>query len=507
MKTTKTVFWTLTITLAFLGHVHAQSFLTNGLVAFYPFNGNANDESGNADNGVVLHATLANDRFGDSGKAYYFDGSSQIGIQAAGTFLPAASQPRTISVWLKPDNLVTNQAETWIAGGLFQYGQESGGTSLFQAQFVWQATPGLVSFYLGTESIWGWNSWIGSWDFTRWHHAVWTFDGTTNASLYVDGQEAGFESSSAGVVFNTQSGPLLIGAAGGRFFSGSLDDIRIYNRALSGSEVQQLSKYEARPQGIVTTYFNTANANEWQIAGGGATNATPYELSSGSISIISDGDSGAYVAGVTDFTGFWLADYVFYLPNGAAHISLSYSNLYVDDRGLLLLNANPIVGSGIPFFPNLNPGSLILTDGGSPQAYSSFVGPDGSVSGTVTNGFKIGGFNTLRVIINNTHSGVFGSDVPVSSGDATLLRLSGAVSYAIPAPAPIVSLIRAIKAVQPSFSTLSLGRNYQLQVSTDLNAWTNQGSPFTATNTSMIFPQYFDVDNWNQLFFRLQVAP
>jgi hypothetical protein len=125
----------------------------------------------------------------------------------------------------------------------------------------------------------------------------------------------------------------------------------------------------------------------------------------------------------------------------------------------------------------------------------------------VTNGFKIGGFNTLRVIINNTHSGVFGSDVPVSSGDATLLRLSGAVSYAIPAPAPIVSLIRAIKAVQPSFSTLSLGRNYQLQVSTDLNAWTNQGSPFTATNTSMIFPQYFDVDNWNQLFFRLQVAP
>ena len=30
---------------------------------------------------------------------------------------------------------------------------------------------------------------------------------------------------------------------------------------------------------------------------------------------------------------------------------------------------------------------------------------------------------------------------------------------------------------------------------------------FTATNTSMIYPQYWDVDNWGQLFFRLQVAP
>jgi hypothetical protein len=67
--------------------------------------------------------------------------------------------------------------------------------------------------------------------------------------------------------------------------------------------------------------------------------------------------------------------------------------------------------------------------------------------------------------------------------------------------------VNLIKAVKPSFSFLSLGTNYQLQVSSDLNTWTNQGSPFTATNSSMIYPQYWDVDNWSQLFFRLQVAP
>jgi hypothetical protein len=63
------------------------------------------------------------------------------------------------------------------------------------------------------------------------------------------------------------------------------------------------------------------------------------------------------------------------------------------------------------------------------------------------------------------------------------------------------------KAVSPSFSNLYLGTNYQLQVSSDLTAWTNQGSPFTPTSTVMDYPQYFDVDNWNQLFFRLQVSP
>jgi hypothetical protein len=47
---------------------------TNGLVAWYPFNGNANDESGNGNNGTVNGATLTTDRFGNVGKAYGFDG-------------------------------------------------------------------------------------------------------------------------------------------------------------------------------------------------------------------------------------------------------------------------------------------------------------------------------------------------------------------------------------------------------------------------------------------------
>ena len=87
--------------------------------------------------------------------------------------------------------------------------------------------------------------------------------------------------------------------------------------------------------------------------------------------------------------------------------------------------------------------------------------------------------------------------------DSTYGDNAGSLQVSIVA-VPTVNLIKAVK---PSFSRLSIGTNYQLQVSANLNNWTNQGSAFTATNTSMVYPQYWDVDNWNSLFFRLQVAP
>lgn len=64
-----------------------------------------------------------------------------------------------------------------------------------------------------------------------------------------------------------------------------------------------------------------------------------------------------------------------------------------------------------------------------------------------------------------------------------------------------------LKAVKPSFSDLLIGTNYQLQVSSDLNNWTNQGTAFIATAPTMVYPQYWDVQNWQQLFFRVQVVP
>jgi len=61
---------------------------------------------------------------------------------------------------------------------------------------------------------------------------------------------------------------------------------------------------------------------------------------------------------------------------------------------------------------------------------------------------------------------------------------------------------------KPTFSNLAIGTNYVLQTSTNLAVgFTDYGSAFTATNNSMVYPQYFDVANWSQMFFRVRTSP
>ena len=75
--------------------------LTKGLVAYYPFNRNARDESGNENHGIVHGgATLGADRYGTDGKAYSFDGSNDY-ISASGNF-PLGISPRSLTFWARP---------------------------------------------------------------------------------------------------------------------------------------------------------------------------------------------------------------------------------------------------------------------------------------------------------------------------------------------------------------------------------------------------------------------
>ena len=69
----------------------------DGLVGYWPFNGNANDESGNGNNGTVNGATLTADRFGNNGKAYNFNGSSNIQVPNSNSL--QIGNEMTVSVW------------------------------------------------------------------------------------------------------------------------------------------------------------------------------------------------------------------------------------------------------------------------------------------------------------------------------------------------------------------------------------------------------------------------
>ena len=82
---------------------------TNGLVGWWPFNGNANDDSGNNNNGTVNGATLTTDRFGNTNSAYQFNGvSNNIIVTSNSTFDINSGQSITISCWLKHDLTSSN---------------------------------------------------------------------------------------------------------------------------------------------------------------------------------------------------------------------------------------------------------------------------------------------------------------------------------------------------------------------------------------------------------------
>ena len=74
--------------ISFVFLAQASADLNDGLIAYYPFNGNANDESGNGNDGTVNGATLTNDRFGNEDSAYSFDGNNvdQYSVHAGITF-------------------------------------------------------------------------------------------------------------------------------------------------------------------------------------------------------------------------------------------------------------------------------------------------------------------------------------------------------------------------------------------------------------------------------------
>lgn len=285
------------ILLSTFSTANAQPFLTDGLVAFYPFDGNANDASGNGHHGTVHGAVVTQGRFGESGTAYAFNGSDSF-ISFNIPSIPTGAAPRTVSLW-------ASSTPPPFGVNLFFWGANA-------------ANQGFGLMNNGSPYSWDAQAWgndvsSGVIVDTQWHHVVVVYSGTT-LSIAIDG----VQKATGSRALNTPLSAITVGAGLGgatTFYRGTIEDVRIYNRALSTTEINQLYQYESRP------------------------------------------------------------------------------------------------------------------------------------------------------------------------------------------------LASLVKAVKPSFSRLIVGINYQLQVSSDATTWTDQGTSFTATSSSMVYPQYWDVNNWNELFFQLRVAP
>ena len=207
---------------------------TNGLVGWWPFTGNANDESGNGNNGTVNGATLTSDRFGNANKAYTFDGvNDYIDYPSGANSTLNVIGDFTISFWLKTDQGTSNR--TIISFGN-QLNNNSGGITIGINDGITQQPYGRLGY--ATQGQWNSSSTIMNDDL--WHFIVITLNGNT-IKLFVDTIPNSTNLSQPAVL--SWGGNRRVGAGNYAqigFYEDLLDDIGIWNRALTQQEITAL---------------------------------------------------------------------------------------------------------------------------------------------------------------------------------------------------------------------------------------------------------------------------
>ncbi len=266
----------------FLTLLHAQ-IPTNGMVACYPFSGNANDMSGNNYHGTVYGATLTTDRFGRLNNAYSFNGSSNyINLP----FAPFNLQNFTYSVWAFASFYPSYLNQNCIISIGSVGGDHT--LALSNAYHIDGKVGWAFNSYNTTTPTHYWWS-VGVFPpLNTWYHLVLTRD-NSSIKCYINGQLVYTQSTIGTLPFYGTGTPLAnIGRrsdiAINQFFNGKIDDIHIYNRALTSSEVTQLYNgtntvtITANPgttinQGENITFTATINGSitnptyQWQVNG------------------------------------------------------------------------------------------------------------------------------------------------------------------------------------------------------------------------------------------------
>lgn len=219
----------------------SQTWLTNGLVAYYPLEGNLNDASGNGHHGTGVGVTLATNHLGFANSAYAFNGSGCY-ISASVPNLPFDNSPRTATAWVKMDSCP-------IAASIVSWGYGDG-------NLVNSMAMGSAMFV--TPQLYFWNSFgdVSS-GYTistnRFYFIAFTYNGAGTVAFYADGAlvGSGFTGTLRTATNNNlfkigQSTHLLDGWSDALY--GVVDTVRIYNRALSAGEISALYAFESVPE-------------------------------------------------------------------------------------------------------------------------------------------------------------------------------------------------------------------------------------------------------------------
>jgi hypothetical protein len=234
----------------------------DNLVAWYGFDGNAGDATPNGFNGDAISVTSAPDRTGDTDGAFYFNGSeSEVVVPFQDVF---NAFPFTVSIWCKPeadDNgsmIIQRYANSSWNGWVMSMSATTSTPQTISPGYMLQAPPDCIGVVSSAQCNTGIN-YTGDFYDHMWHMLTFTVDGDSGR-FYVDGMLQTTQ------VWTGPAGPpsgatdLRIGGTdmgAPFFFHGSLDEVGIWNRALTSTEVEAL--YSALPPVAGCTNTNGCN--------------------------------------------------------------------------------------------------------------------------------------------------------------------------------------------------------------------------------------------------------
>jgi hypothetical protein len=217
------------------------SNLQNGLVGYWPFCGNANDESSNSNNGVINGATLTQDRFGNFNSAYDFNGLNQF-IEVTNSPELQFTNTFSISCWCKIVDYSQNENLSWKRRTMVSKPRAQSGPGYF----IYALNNASINYGGGLQNSYpdGYEVMASdSLELNEWTHLTISYDGL-ELLLYKNGvlidQQVSY------LYLDQANTPLFFGKElffepeSSGWFKGSLDDIALYNRALTPDEVQQL---------------------------------------------------------------------------------------------------------------------------------------------------------------------------------------------------------------------------------------------------------------------------
>lgn len=224
----------------------AHADITTGLLGWYGFENNVNDSSGNSRNGTPTAVTYA---AGQVGQAAVFNNiNSAVDVAGLAGVLPGGSAARSVAFWVNPSSIADN-------GNMVSWGG-SANTQRFSVLMQGGGALDMIGWFADRPS----GSFLAA---NTWTHVVTTYSAGT-LQFFVNGALV----SSPLVALNTDAAQILrigVNVAGqnNEYFGGSIDEVRIYNRVLSATDVTELFNSTAVAGAPVAGAAAIPTLNQW----------------------------------------------------------------------------------------------------------------------------------------------------------------------------------------------------------------------------------------------------